>query len=75
MSDLNPGCPKCQGVMVAGWVPDTTRNRTLQSAWLPGKPEPRESFLGIRWKADQNVPITAFRCANCGYLEFYAKPA
>ena len=75
MSDGTIQCSKCQGTMEAGWVPDTARNRTVQSAWLPGKPEPREFFLGMKWKASQDIPITVFRCANCGYLEFYARPA
>ena len=75
MSEIAVRCARCQGIMELGWVPDTARNRTVQSAWVPGKPEPREFFLGRIWKSDQNIPVTAFRCANCGYLEFYARPA
>jgi hypothetical protein len=67
-------CAMCQGSMEAGWIPDTAREGVLQTAWMPGAPEPRYFFLGVSWKADRNVPLTAFRCTKCGHVELYALP-
>lgn len=64
-------CPKCQAVMIEGWIKDSTYGGVAQSSWVPGKPE--RSFWGrLKFKKEQLHPITAFRCTKCGYLEIYA---
>jgi hypothetical protein len=69
-------CAKCQkSVMEAGWIPEATRDGLVQSAWLPGPPEPRHFFFRMPWKKDERIPVRAFRCPKCGYIEFYARPA
>jgi hypothetical protein len=59
--------------MELGHVPATARNQVTPSAWLAGPPASKSLFMGIEWKADLKIPLTAFRCANCGFVEFYAK--
>ncbi len=66
-------CPKCKGEMERGWVPDRSYGVTLVEAWYPDRP--KKSFW-TRTKAPlaEGVLIRAFRCQNCGFLEFYADP-
>ena len=69
--DATITCPKCQSQMASGFIPDFAPGGHFISAWHEG--QPRKSFWGglkLRWTDVQ--PIRAFRCANCGYLEFYA---
>ena len=66
-------CSKCQKTMEEGHVPDIGRNSATQSVWARGPAEPRGFFGGIRFKGKEQVPLTAYRCPSCGYVEFYAK--
>jgi hypothetical protein len=61
-------CPKCQGEMVQGFIPD----RAIVSSWVEGKP--KKSFWGVLKNLPPagGMPLGAFRCKGCGYLEFYA---
>ena len=59
--------------MELGHIPDARRNRVTPTAWLAGPPASKSLFLGIEWKSDLKIPIVAFRCANCGFIELYAK--
>jgi predicted nucleic-acid-binding Zn-ribbon protein len=65
-------CPKCNVQMLEGW---TTGFGTCQTLWVDGKP--RKSFwrLGQMKVTRKNylIPVTAYRCSACGYLEVYAK--
>ena len=73
MADFRPMCPKCSAVMERGHIPDMTYGSVLQSRWSRGDPEKR--FLGgIKWKRGAQIPMTAYRCAQCGYVELYARP-
>jgi hypothetical protein len=60
--------------MEPGWIPDATRSEARQTTWVPGAPEPRSFFLGVQWKASRSVPMQALRCAQCGFIELYARP-
>ena len=54
-----------------GFVPDFAHGAVLVPGWQAG--EPKKSFLGIiKTKRKEAVPIGAFRCSKCGFLEFYA---
>ena len=66
-------CPKCSGNMVQGFLADYYSHAALfVGSWIEG--EPKKSF----WTRTQaplgggGLPIGAFRCQNCGFLEFYA---
>jgi ribosomal protein S27AE len=75
MADFQPICPKCGKAMERGHVPDVTHGQVLQSRWSRGDPEPRRFHGGIKWEADEQIPLAAYRCPACGYVEFYARPA
>jgi len=65
-------CPKCKNKMIHGFVPTYFHNNSENSHWCEGIP--KKSFLGgVDSQSDINIPIGAFRCINCGYLELYAK--
>jgi len=36
---------------------------------------PRDRVGGIRYDRDEVIPLTAYRCPSCGFVEFYASPA
>jgi hypothetical protein len=67
-----PRCGKCQGPMVLGFVPDKEEFGYRPGSWLEGSPKGSE--LTVQVRLDRCVPIGAFRCSQCGYLEFYARP-
>jgi hypothetical protein len=57
--------------MVQGFVPDYAQGRVMVGAWHPG--QPKWSFWKRKTAYDEDaVPIGAFRCPKCGFLEFYA---
>jgi hypothetical protein len=66
--DQDLKCPKCQSEMAQGFIPD----RAVVSSWVEGKPE--KAYVGYLKNVPPagGIPIGAFRCASCGYLEFYA---
>jgi predicted nucleic-acid-binding Zn-ribbon protein len=65
-------CPKCNEPMVQGFILDRGHySAPMVGAWVEG--HPKESFWsGTKAPADKRVPIGAFRCSACGYLELYA---
>ena len=70
MSDQSRVCCKCDGQLVQGFVVDHTYGGIAAGEWGPGAP--KSSFwTGTKRPAD-TLPIGAFRCLSCGYLEFYA---
>jgi predicted nucleic-acid-binding Zn-ribbon protein len=72
MSEVIVVCPKCKNKMIQGFVPNNFHNNLQIPTWCEGIP--KKSFLGgVDAQSDVNIPIGAFRCQNCGYLELYAK--
>jgi hypothetical protein len=66
-------CPKCQGEMVQGFVPEMTAVQTAVSFWVEGPPK-QSRFDVTKGSKANALPIGTFRCAACGYLESYARP-
>lgn len=66
-------CVKCGGATQIGFVMDKAESNypTLQ-LWVEGAPE--KSFWSGFDTSDRNLRFVdkAVRCADCGYLEFYA---
>ena len=79
MAQNEKQCPKCGGAMQDGIMIDVVYksligDAAVQPAWVEGVPEnPSNDLLNL--KGIQRVPVTAYRCAECGYIEQYAKPA
>ena len=74
MNNEKMQCPKCKGEMVQGFVPDYTLGGALVIGWVAGHPK---KSLWIKTKAPVGkliggLPIGAFRCEKCGFLEFYS---
>jgi len=67
-------CPKCASRMVQGFVPDYTDGGILVEGWHEGQPK-KSFWMGTKAPVAQGIPIGAYRCAACGYLEFYADPS
>ena len=74
MADFHPVCPKCDQLMDCGHIPDVSHGDVLQSGWMPGLPERRRFFGGIKHDAKKQMPLAAYRCPACGYVELYARP-
>ncbi len=72
MTDLVPRCPKCDRRMDRGHLPDVGHGQVYEAGWSPGEPERRRFIGGIKYNAEQVIPINAYRCPTCGYVEFYA---
>ena len=72
MPQTTPRCPKCQKTMERGHIPDRGRNQVYQTGWSRGGPERQRFFGGIKFRPKEQLPLTAFRCPSCGYVEFYA---
>jgi hypothetical protein len=66
-------CPKCNANMVQGFVPDYTYGGRLVANWHEGQAK-KSFWTQTKEPSTQGLPIGAFRCEKCGYLEFYADP-
>jgi hypothetical protein len=75
MADFHPTCPKCGKLLERGHIPDIAHGHALISSWAPGEPVNRRFFGGIKYAASDVIPLSAYRCPACGYVEFYARPA
>lgn len=64
-------CPKCNGRMLRGFIPDSTYGAALLTGWVQGGA--RKRWLGGIKSFKGAVPVGAFRCEACGYLELYAR--
>ena len=69
-------CPDCDIEMELGFIRDLSPGGGNQSSWHKGEAEAYR-VLGMKKgvKIDQRalVPVTAYRCTNCGLLRHYAK--
>jgi hypothetical protein len=71
MSEEIVVCLKCKSKMIRGFVPAWFHNDLKIPSWYEGLP--KRSFLGgVDSQSEIEIPIYAFRCQNCGYLELYA---
>ncbi len=69
MVDKAIACPKCKQPMQEGYLAD----QASVARWYEGPPKRWLGMPLVRWAKTQ-LPITAYRCPSCGYLESYAKP-
>jgi hypothetical protein len=71
MTEFQKKCPKCDGEMVQGFIPDFSYGGSTVSSWHAGAPK-ESLWKGTKVNYPDGIPIGAFRCSNCGFLEFYA---
>lgn len=73
MTNEKMQCPKCQSEMVQGFVPDYwyKGGTSYVVAWFAGPPK-KSIWSKTKAPVGDGVPIGAFRCQKCGFLEFYA---
>jgi hypothetical protein len=64
-----PVCPRCPSGMALGHLLDWSRAGLGMATWLEGRPK----GLGPS-SLDRSIPIMAYRCTRCGYVELYARP-
>jgi hypothetical protein len=67
-------CPKCQKRMDPGHIPDVAHGSVDPAGWTLGLPVPRRFLAGIKYNKKAQVPLIAYRCPKCGYVELYAGP-
>jgi len=71
MSDSEMKCLRCSVAMEEGYLADGGYGATSEVAkWVGGAPDVR--WYGVKTKGHEQIPLSAFRCANCGYVEFRA---
>jgi hypothetical protein len=73
MTNEKMQCPKCKGEMVQGFVPDFAKTGVFVAGWHLGQPK-KSFWVHTKARATEGVPIGAYRCQECGFLEFYADP-
>jgi hypothetical protein len=72
MIEIEKKCPKCNDDMVKGFTLDFSSGAIIVPAWHEGSP--KASFWGDTSAPDSvGIPIAAFRCPGCGFVEFYAQ--
>lgn len=64
-------CPKCSGAMVQGFIPDYSDGPIYVEGWIEGQPA-KSFWTKTKAAKGEGIPIGAFRCEKCGFLEFYA---
>ncbi|MDB5344392.1 MAG: hypothetical protein JWP89_2769 [Schlesneria sp.] len=73
MDQVPSVCPKCQGEMIQGHALDCTYGGVLVSSWQEGPPK-KAFWGGLKIPRRHSLlPLGAYRCQTCGYLEFYAR--
>ncbi len=74
-----PKCPDCQVEMEVGFLPDHAHARIIQTSWYRGEAEPQTVFgfegFGLKLDLKKCMPVTAYRCPECGLLRLYANEA
>ncbi|MFD0892584.1 hypothetical protein KBB96_14265 [Luteolibacter ambystomatis] len=74
MSETIRLCPKCSDVMQIGFIPDFSYGAAaLETKWFYGEVT-KGFFGGVKASPMGGIPVHAWRCAGCGFLEFFAVP-
>ena len=67
-------CLRCGGEMTEGYILDVTDSGKRASNWIEGPPE-KDFWGSVKTGGKRQFPLTAYRCAQCGAVDFYAQPA
>jgi DNA-directed RNA polymerase subunit RPC12/RpoP len=64
-------CSKCGGKMLKGFIFDRGHyEHKEQQVWVEGEPE-RSFWSGVKTKDRNTYSVDAYRCSDCGRLDFY----
>ena len=72
MTSSSQRCPKCGSGMEQGFVLDNSYGTRVVSQWAAGAPL-KSIWMGTKLPDPNLVPIGAYRCSSCGFLEQYAR--
>lgn len=67
----NPFCINCQVEMDKGFMPDHFA-KVIQSVWHPGEAKEKTLVGNLKLDPSTQIPVTAFRCSQCGNLALFA---
>jgi hypothetical protein len=70
MAETKITCLRCHSDMDIGYVLDRAHNTSEVANWVGGAPDRR--WYGLTTKGHVNVPLVAYRCRACGYVELRA---
>lgn len=74
-----PKCRTCSVELDKGFIPDYSHGAAFQSKWVEGDAEKADRMMFMKMpgikipKLDEGIKVDAYRCPQCGLLEFYAK--
>jgi hypothetical protein len=71
MASRSLSCPRCGGSMEQGYILDESYGKIGPQKWVGGAPE-FSIWTGLKLRGKQRLPVTAYRCRQCGFLESYA---
>ena len=57
--------------MIQGFVPDFSHAAIFVGTWHEGQPK-KSFWTGTKRPSLGGLPIGAFRCQKCGFMEFYS---
>ena len=58
--------------MAQGFVLDNMYGGSVVSKWAAGAPM-KSFWVGTKMPDEALIPIGAYRCSSCGFLELYAR--
>ena len=71
MTKAQNKCPKCDGDMVRGFILDYANGAIVVPNWYEGVPK-KSFWIGTSEPTTEGIPVVAFRCSSCGFVEFYS---
>jgi hypothetical protein len=70
-TEKTKSCPKCDGSMDHGFATDHTVAAMHPSGWVEGEPK-KTLWVGTTLSERGVLPIVAYRCSSCSFVELYA---
>lgn len=69
-------CLRCEGPLEKGFLLDRgDSDLTHQSGWASGEPNTAFFRMSAVKAGNKRMPVTTWRCTQCGHLESFAHPA
>ncbi|HET9325680.1 MAG TPA: hypothetical protein VFQ05_02795 [Candidatus Eisenbacteria bacterium] len=67
-----PMCPQCSVTLEQGFTVDRSHySFGHPSKWVSGSPE-RSFLFGVKTEGRKRFTLAAYRCPQCGRVDFYA---